>query len=72
MQTWLVPEEPEMCGGDSDQMTGCSDGNRDKTTPLGETSWRFGGILLGKHTRTQSVALLNRFIDYPGEMAQGS
>lgn len=52
MQTWEIPEGSEMCGGDSDSMMGCADGYRDKTTPLGETSWRFGAILFGKHAQT--------------------
>lgn len=60
-----------MCGGDSDSVMGCADGYRDKTTPLGETSWRFGAILFGKHAQTQSGALLNGFIDYSREIAQG-
>lgn len=72
VQTWVVPEGPEMCGGDSAKVTGSSDGKRDKTTPLRETSWGSGGILFGKHTQAQSVALLNGFVDYSGEVAQDS
>lgn len=72
MPTCKVPEGSEMCGGDSERMTGCSDGHRDKTTPPGETSWRFRRILLGKHTWTQSISFLHGFIDCSGEMTQGS
>lgn len=74
MQTWEMPVGSEMCGGESDRVTGCADRHRDKTTLLRETSWRFGGISFGTHTRTQthSVALLNEFIAHLTKKAQGS